>query len=104
VGVALEQQFPSLSPSRHPGWTICRCFSLQRELDINLLRLKGPLASLASIRFLAAIEIEGSQRVGVRFTRRGWQALLYMGHSPSIQRRVSSPQPLGSTSPCSTNS
>jgi len=48
---------------------------------MNLLRPKRPLASLASIRLLATIEIEGSQRMGVRFTRGGWQGPYLYGTS-----------------------
>ena len=64
-----------------------------RGLGMNLLRMKGPLASLASIRLLATIGIEGNQRVRVRFTRGGWQGPSLMGQPLSIQRRVSSPRP-----------
>jgi hypothetical protein len=39
---------------------------------MNLLRLPGPLAPLAGIAVEAAIAVEGSQRVQVRFQRGGW--------------------------------
>jgi hypothetical protein len=39
---------------------------------MNLLRLPGPLAPLAGIAVEAAIAVESSQRVQVRFQRGGW--------------------------------
>jgi len=43
-----------------------------RGLGINLLRLKGPLGSIAAISVVAALELCPPQRVSVQFQRGGW--------------------------------
>jgi hypothetical protein len=43
-----------------------------RGLGINLLRLKGPLGSIAAISVVAALELCPPQRVLVQFQRGGW--------------------------------
>ena len=44
----------------------------ERGLGMNLLRLKGPLGSMAAISVVAALEVCPPQRVGVQFQRGGW--------------------------------
>ena len=44
----------------------------RRGRAMNLLRLAGPLGPLAGIAVQARIQVEGNQRVGVRFERGGW--------------------------------
>ena len=43
-----------------------------RGLGMNLLRLKGPLGSIAAISVVAALEVCPPQRVSVQFQRGGW--------------------------------
>ena len=43
-----------------------------RGLGMNLLRLKGPLGSIAAISVVAALEVCPPQRVSVQFMRGGW--------------------------------
>lgn len=43
-----------------------------RGLGMNLLRLKGPLGSIAAISVVAALELCPPQRVSVQFQRGGW--------------------------------
>jgi len=43
-----------------------------RGLGMNLLRLKGPLGSIAAISVVAALEVCPPQRVSVQFKRGGW--------------------------------
>ncbi len=44
----------------------------EQSRGMNLLRLAGPLGSLAGIAVQAQIAVEGDQRVSVRFRRGGW--------------------------------
>lgn len=44
----------------------------ERGLGMNLLRLKGPLGSMAAISVVAALEVCPPQRVSVQFQRGGW--------------------------------
>jgi hypothetical protein len=44
----------------------------ERGRGMNLLRLVGPLGELAGITVQARIDVEGAQRVSVRFERGGW--------------------------------
>ncbi|QEY33278.1 PAP fibrillin [Synechococcus sp. RSCCF101] len=67
--------------------------SPSRGLGMNLLRLKGPLAELASIRLLASISVQNQQRVQVRFTRGGWQGPQLLGRRLALEREVSSGRP-----------
>ena len=43
-----------------------------RGLGMNLLRLKGPLGSIAAISVVASLEVCPPQRVSVQFQRGGW--------------------------------
>ena len=43
-----------------------------RGLGMNLLRLKGPLGSIAAISVVATLEVCPPQRVSVQFQRGGW--------------------------------
>ena len=43
-----------------------------RGLGMNLLRLKGPLGSIAAISVVATLEVCPPQRVSVQFKRGGW--------------------------------
>ena len=43
-----------------------------RGLGMNLLRIKGPLGSIAAISVVAALEVCPPQRVSVQFQRGGW--------------------------------
>ena len=43
-----------------------------RGRGMNLLRLKGPLGSIAAISVVAALEVCPPQRVSVQFQRGGW--------------------------------
>ncbi len=44
----------------------------ERGLGMNLLRLKGPLGSVAAISVVAALDVIPPQRVSVQFKRGGW--------------------------------
>ena len=52
----------------------------ERGLGMNLLRLKGPLGSMAAISVVAALAVCQPQRVSVQFQRGGWIGPRLGGH------------------------
>ncbi|MFO7629455.1 MAG: PAP/fibrillin family protein [Prochlorococcaceae cyanobacterium] len=55
----------------------------QQGRAMNLLRLRGPLSPLGGVAVVAAISLEGPQRVAVRFQQGGW-----IGAGPVAGRRA----------------
>ena len=49
-----------------------QCLAPSQGRGMNLLRLAGPLSSLAGIAVEASIQVQSQQRVEVRFQRGGW--------------------------------
>jgi hypothetical protein len=51
---------------------------------MNLLRLRGPLGSLAAVSVVAHLEASGGQRLAVRFERGGWIGPRLAGLRPEL--------------------
>ncbi|MCT0224160.1 PAP/fibrillin family protein [Synechococcus sp. CS-1328] len=60
---------------------------------MNLLRLRGPLGGLAAISVVAAIAVQGRQRVSVRFERGGWIGPSLGDWRPELLARVQQATP-----------
>ena len=63
------------------------------QRGMNLLRLRGPLASLAAVSVVARLEASGGQRLAVRFERGGWIGPRLAGLRPELLLPVRQPFP-----------
>ena len=65
----------------------------EHQRGMNLLRLRGPLGSLAAVSVVAHLEASGGRRLGVRFERGGWIGPRLAGLRPELLLPVRQPFP-----------
>jgi hypothetical protein len=65
----------------------------EHQRGMNLLRLRGPLGTLAAVSVVARLEASGGQRLAVQFERGGWIGPRLAGLRPELLLSVRQPFP-----------